>query len=34
MKGDYVLQVTVTDNLAKGKYRTATQSMDFEIAGQ
>jgi hypothetical protein len=29
--GDYVLQVIVTDKLAKDKYRTAVQSMDFEI---
>ena len=29
--GDYVLQVIVTDNLAKDKYRVATQSMDFEL---
>jgi hypothetical protein len=29
--GDYVFQVIVTDKLAKEKYRTATQSMDFEI---
>jgi hypothetical protein len=29
--GDYVLQVVVTDKLAKEKYRMATQSMDFEI---
>jgi VWFA-related protein len=29
--GDYVLQVIVTDKLAKEKYRIATQSMDFEI---
>jgi hypothetical protein len=29
--GDYVLQVVVTDKLAKEKYRLATQSMDFEI---
>jgi VWFA-related protein len=29
--GDYVLQVTVTDKLAKEKYRSATQWMDFEI---
>ena len=29
--GDYVLQVIVTDKLAKEKYRVATQSMDFEI---
>jgi len=32
--GDYVLQVAVTDNLAKGKYRTASQTMDFEVAGR
>jgi VWFA-related protein len=29
--GDYVLQVIVTDRLAKEKYRTATQWMDFEV---
>ena len=29
--GEYVLQVVVTDSLAKGKYRTATQWIDFEI---
>jgi VWFA-related protein len=29
--GDYVLQVIVTDKLAKDKYRTATQWMDFEV---
>jgi hypothetical protein len=29
--GDYVLQVIVTDNLAKDKYRVATQAMDFEV---
>jgi hypothetical protein len=29
--GDYVLQVIVTDKLAKDKYRMAAQSMDFEI---
>ena len=29
--GDYVLQVIVTDKLAKDKYRLAAQSMDFEI---
>jgi hypothetical protein len=29
--GDYVLQVIVTDKLAKEKYQVATQSMDFEI---
>jgi hypothetical protein len=31
MPGDYVLQVVVTDKLAKEKYQVATQSMDFEI---
>jgi VWFA-related protein len=30
-KGDYVLQVIVTDKLAKEKYNMATQAMDFEI---
>jgi VWFA-related protein len=29
--GDYVLQVIVTDKLAKGKYAMAAQSMDFEV---
>jgi len=29
--GEYVLQVIITDKLAKEKYRTATQWMDFEI---
>jgi len=29
--GEYVLQVIVTDMLAKDKYRTATQYIDFEI---
>jgi hypothetical protein len=29
--GDYVLQVIVTDKLARERYRTATQWMDFEI---
>ncbi len=29
--GDYVLQVIVTDKLAKEKYGTATQWMDFEV---
>jgi hypothetical protein len=29
--GEYVLQVTVTDKLAKSKFNTATQSMNFEI---
>jgi len=29
--GEYVLQVMVTDKLAKEKYRTATQWMDFEL---
>ncbi|HEX8284930.1 MAG TPA: VWA domain-containing protein [Pyrinomonadaceae bacterium] len=29
--GEYVLQVVVTDELAKGKGRTATQWIDFEI---
>lgn len=31
--GEYVLQVTVTDELDKGKYNTTTQWIDFEIAG-
>jgi VWFA-related protein len=29
--GDYVLQVVVTDNLAKEKWRVATSAMDFEV---
>jgi hypothetical protein len=29
--GEYVLQVIVTDKLAKGKGNIATQSTDFEI---
>jgi hypothetical protein len=29
--GDYVLQVIVTDGLAKDKYKIATQAMDFEV---
>jgi VWFA-related protein len=29
--GDYVLQIIVTDNLAKGKYRTTSQFVQFEI---
>ena len=29
--GEYVLQIVVTDALAKGKHRTATQWSDFEI---
>ena len=29
--GDYMLQVIVTDKLAKEKYRIAAQSIDFEI---
>ncbi|MDQ3801711.1 MAG: VWA domain-containing protein [Acidobacteriota bacterium] len=29
--GDYVLQIIVTDNLAKGKHRTTTQFVQFEI---
>jgi VWFA-related protein len=29
--GQYVLQVIVTDKLAKSKFNTVTQSMDFEI---
>ena len=29
--GEYVLQIIVTDALAKEKHRTATQWMDFEI---
>jgi hypothetical protein len=35
--GDYVLQVIVTDKMAKEKNQVATQSMDFEVqpaAGQ
>ena len=29
--GEYVLQIIITDKLAKEKYRSATQWMDFEI---
>jgi hypothetical protein len=29
--GEYILQVIVTDALAKDKYRVATQWIDFEI---
>jgi VWFA-related protein len=29
--GEYILQIVVTDPLAKDKYRTATQWIDFEI---
>jgi len=29
--GEYVLQVLITDRLAKEKYRTATQWIDFEV---
>jgi hypothetical protein len=29
--GEYVLQVVVTDTLARDRYRTATQWVDFEI---
>ena len=32
--GEYVLQVIVTDKLAKEKYHTATQWMDFELSKQ
>ena len=31
--GDYVLQLVVTDNLAKDKRKTATQFVQFEIVG-
>lgn len=31
MSGEYILQVIVTDSLAREKYRTATQWIDFEI---
>lgn len=30
-RGDYVLQVVVTDKLASERYRTATQAIDFEV---
>src|SRR5580698_658830 len=30
--GDYLLQVTVTDKLAKQKYQSASQAVDFEVA--
>ena len=29
--GEYALQVVVTDNLAKRKYATASQWIDFEV---
>ena len=29
--GDYVMQVIVTDKLAKQKYRSASQAIDFEV---
>jgi len=29
--GEYLLQVIVTDKLAKSKFSTVTQSVDFEI---
>ena len=29
--GDYILQIIVTDNLAKGKNQMVTQWMDFEV---
>ncbi len=32
--GDYILQVTVKDKLAKKKYNLATQWMDFEVVKQ
>ena len=31
MPGEYVLQVVVTDKLAKEKHRTASQWIDFEV---
>lgn len=31
LPGDYVLQITVTDNMAKGKSQIATQFVQFEI---
>jgi hypothetical protein len=30
--GDYVMEVAVTDKLARGSARTATQSIDFQVA--
>jgi hypothetical protein len=30
--GEYVLQIIVTDLIADGKYRTAAQSIDFDIS--
>jgi hypothetical protein len=30
--GEYILQIIVTDPLAKDKYRTATQWIDFEVS--
>ena len=29
--GDYLMQVTVTDKLAKQKYQSASQAIDFEV---
>lgn len=31
LPGDYVLQIVVTDMLAKEKYGTASQWMDFQV---
>jgi hypothetical protein len=31
LPGDYVLQITIIDNLAKAKRNTATQFVQFEI---
>ena len=31
VRGDYVLQVIVTDKLTREKYRSAVQAMDFEV---
>jgi hypothetical protein len=30
--GDYVMEVVVTDKLARGSAPTATQSVDFQVA--
>ena len=30
-RGEYALQVDITDTNAKGKYKTATQFIQFEI---
>lgn len=30
-RGEYILQIVVTDPLAKEKYQTAAQWIDFEV---